>query len=114
MSDVTWFGAREPIAEPPKHYEYPGSNSGSNSGRGGQTYIYYPGGGAPLQHQVCRKTYPLASFTKATCLGYSTGIYFHTPIASCLVDDCLFQQPGHSVVIQNGQVTQVPGSVVSA
>lgn len=79
MSDVTWFGDREPINEPPKRHEYPGSNSGSHGGRGGQTYIYYPGGsGAPLQQQVIQ------------------------------------QQPGHSVVIQNGQVTQVPGSVVSA
>ncbi|KAF8607605.1 hypothetical protein BDV93DRAFT_519636 [Ceratobasidium sp. AG-I] len=83
MSDVTWFGDREPLNEPPKRYEYPvnehpGSHSGSHSGRGGQTYIYYPGGGAPLGHQVIQ------------------------------------QQPGHSVVIQNGQVTQVPGSVVSA
>jgi len=77
MSDFTWFADRENLNEP-KPYEYPGSHGGSHSGRGGQTYIYYPGGnGAPLQHQVIQ------------------------------------QQPGHSVVIENGQVRQVPGSVVS-
>lgn len=82
MSDVSLFDAPlepKPQEYPPQVYpqqEYP---MGSQSGRSGHTYVYYPGStGAPLQHQVIQ------------------------------------QQPGHSVIIQNGQVTQVPGSVVSA
>lgn len=46
--------------------------------------------------------------------GGHTFVYYPGSHGAPLQHQVIQQQPGHSVIIQNGQVTQVPGSVTSA
>ncbi|KAG8747541.1 hypothetical protein FRC10_000677 [Ceratobasidium sp. 414] len=45
--------------------------------------------------------------------GGHTFVYYPGSHGAPLQHQVIQQQPGHSVIIQNGQVTQVPGSVTS-
>ncbi|KAG8692013.1 hypothetical protein FRC11_012359 [Ceratobasidium sp. 423] len=57
--------------------------------------------------------YPMSTGTSLPTAPGQTFVYYpgNTAPAQAQV---IQQQPGHSVIIRNGQVTQVPGSVVSA
>ncbi|CAE6454247.1 unnamed protein product [Rhizoctonia solani] len=56
---------------------------------------------------------PMAPATNLPTMPGQTFVYYPNTSAA-LQPQVIQQQPGHSVIIRNGQVTQVPGSVVSA
>ncbi|CAE6392136.1 unnamed protein product [Rhizoctonia solani] len=60
--------------------------------------------------------YPMGTSTNLPSAPGQTYVYYPSPpnISGPLQPQIVQQQPGHSVIIRNGQVTQVPGSVVSA
>ncbi|KAF8607606.1 hypothetical protein BDV93DRAFT_273699 [Ceratobasidium sp. AG-I] len=136
MSDAALPTRNNPSSRP---YDYPISNSGSirsgrsgRSGRGAQPppQAYYPppgsnysshGGDYPVSNYPT-SNYPASNYPTSN---YPTSNY---PASNYPASNypgpgsngapprqqIIQQKPGHSVILQNGRVTQVPGSVVSA
>lgn len=96
ISDVTLYpdgpdsGPRQEKYMYPTDPTYPPASSHASIPPPGQTHVYYPNSPYPSS------PYPNGSSSSR-----------HHP-------QVIQQHPGHSVIIRNGQVTQVPGSVVSA
>ncbi|KAG9104467.1 hypothetical protein FRC06_002123 [Ceratobasidium sp. 370] len=67
-----------------------------------------PGPGAPVVYPP-----PPSNSGSGSGRGGHTFVYYPGSHSAPLQHQVIQQQPGHSVIIQNGQVTQVPGSVTS-
>jgi len=119
MADAALPTRNDPASRP---YEYPTSNNGSirsgrsgRSGRGPQPQAYYPPPGSNYpgpgsDYASPRSDYPGSNYPGSNYPGSN----YPGPGSNGVPRQQIIQQkPGHSVILQNGRVTQVPGSVVS-